>query len=88
MADDPDTNAPASPRRQGKCPICGRPTQAATRPFCSPRCAEVDLARWLGGRYVIAGHADAEEDETVSADSISRRISQEQADNDDTPPRF
>ncbi len=35
------------------CPICNRPTEAAHRPFCSKRCADVDLARWLGGGYAI-----------------------------------
>jgi endogenous inhibitor of DNA gyrase (YacG/DUF329 family) len=37
----------------GKCPICGRPTEAAYRPFCSKRCADVDLSRWLGGVYRV-----------------------------------
>jgi len=36
------------------CPICRKPVQAAFRPFCSRRCADLDLARWLGGHYVIA----------------------------------
>ncbi|WP_232628362.1 DNA gyrase inhibitor YacG [Methylobacterium sp. Leaf118] len=35
------------------CPICGKPAQAETKPFCSPRCADVDLGRWLGERYAI-----------------------------------
>jgi uncharacterized protein len=35
------------------CPICGKPTVPATRPFCSRRCADVDLARWLGGTYRV-----------------------------------
>ncbi|MCM8738320.1 DNA gyrase inhibitor YacG [Azospirillum sp. A1-3] len=35
------------------CPICGRPSEPATRPFCSKRCADVDLSRWLGGVYRI-----------------------------------
>ena len=42
------------------CPICGRKTETAWRPFCSKRCADLDLARWLGGGYRIAGE-DAEE---------------------------
>jgi uncharacterized protein len=42
-----------------KCPICGKPMEAAYRPFCSKRCADVDLQRWLTGRYAIP----AEEDE-------------------------
>ncbi len=35
------------------CPICSRKTDPAHRPFCSKRCADVDLARWLGGGYAI-----------------------------------
>jgi endogenous inhibitor of DNA gyrase (YacG/DUF329 family) len=47
----------------GRCPICGAPAEAASRPFCSKRCADVDLARWLSGSYAIAGgQADADED--------------------------
>jgi endogenous inhibitor of DNA gyrase (YacG/DUF329 family) len=38
------------PRR---CPICGKPSVQRWRPFCSKRCADIDLHRWLGGRYVI-----------------------------------
>ena len=37
------------------CPICGKPTVEAYRPFCSKRCADVDLARWLRGDYAIPG---------------------------------
>lgn len=33
------------------CPICHRPTHADYRPFCSRRCADVDLARWFNGTY-------------------------------------
>lgn len=36
-----------------RCPICGRPTDRQTRPFCSKRCADVDLHRWLGGHYAV-----------------------------------
>ena len=35
------------------CPICGKPTVTEWRPFCSRRCADVDLARWLGEGYRI-----------------------------------
>jgi hypothetical protein len=38
-----------------RCPVCGEPSIHANRPFCSKRCADVDLARWLNGHYVIAG---------------------------------
>ena len=35
------------------CPICGRETRPEARPFCSKRCADVDLARWLNGQYAV-----------------------------------
>ena len=44
------------------CPICGKPSQQATLPFCSKRCRDVDLNRWLSGSYVIPGKPDAGED--------------------------
>jgi hypothetical protein len=50
--------APTSPSRP--CPICGKPAQAAYRPFCSKRCADVDLQRWLSGAYVIPGEPEEE----------------------------
>lgn len=47
----------------GKCPICAKPREPRYHPFCSKRCADIDLARWLGGAYVIAGgQQDADED--------------------------
>ncbi len=42
---------------QHPCPICGRPVDPATTPampFCSERCRQIDLARWLGERYRIS----------------------------------
>lgn len=35
------------------CPICGQPPDERYRPFCSARCADVDLHRWLGGVYRV-----------------------------------
>ena len=35
------------------CPICGTPSVRAHRPFCSARCRQVDLHRWLSGAYAI-----------------------------------
>jgi len=40
------------------CPICGKPAQQEYRPFCSKRCADVDLQRWLSGRYAIPAADD------------------------------
>lgn len=36
-----------------KCPICGKPPAADYRPFCSKRCADVDLQRWFSGAYAV-----------------------------------
>jgi len=43
-----------------KCAICGKPQDEKYRPFCSKRCADVDLGRWFSGRYAIP---TAEEDD-------------------------
>ncbi|MBM6594450.1 DNA gyrase inhibitor YacG [Microvirga pudoricolor] len=43
------------------CPICGKPSVAAYRPFCSKRCADVDLQRWFSGRYAIPAVEDDED---------------------------
>jgi uncharacterized protein len=42
------------------CPICGKPTVTDYRPFCSKRCADVDLQRWFTGSYTIPAE-EAEE---------------------------
>jgi endogenous inhibitor of DNA gyrase (YacG/DUF329 family) len=43
------------------CPICGQPSSRATWPFCSRRCADIDLNRWLSGAYAIPA-ADEDQD--------------------------
>jgi endogenous inhibitor of DNA gyrase (YacG/DUF329 family) len=54
--------------RGRRCPICGDKTEAAYRPFCSARCRDIDLARWLGGGYAIAGgEVEADEDGDATA---------------------
>jgi len=44
------------------CPVCQRPTDPKFRPFCSKRCADVDLGRWLTGRYAIPVEDEAVEE--------------------------
>ena len=39
----------------GLCPLCRRPTAHTYRPFCSKRCADIDLGRWLRGGYALPG---------------------------------
>jgi len=47
------------------CPICRKPTKPASRPFCSTRCANLDLGRWLGGDYVLPGTEEADPEEML-----------------------
>jgi uncharacterized protein len=50
------------------CPICGKPVGAQFRPFCSRRCADVDLNRWLSGVYAVPVVEDDEEDDRPRGD--------------------
>jgi len=52
------------------CPICRKPADPAYRPFCSRRCADVDLGKWLGGGYAIP--AESTEDLEEAAGEPSR----------------
>jgi endogenous inhibitor of DNA gyrase (YacG/DUF329 family) len=52
-----------SPKGSAKpCPICGKPAAEASRPFCSERCRDVDLNRWLSNSYAIPGAKDDDQD--------------------------
>jgi len=53
--------AAAAPKGKA-CPVCGKPAVEQYHPFCSKRCADVDLNRWLSGRYAIPGRAEEDED--------------------------
>ena len=75
--------APGAPAdRQLACPICGAPAAApavpggkSPRPFCSRRCADIDLGRWFQGRFAIPA-VDAADDsiiETLAAADLSDR---------------
>jgi len=46
-----------------KCPICGKPVQAEFRPFCSARCKQVDLNRWLSETYRVPDRPGTDDDE-------------------------
>ncbi len=55
--------------RRPPCSVCGNAGDDAWRPFCSKRCADIDLGRWLNGRYSFPGEpadipTEAEPDET------------------------
>jgi uncharacterized protein len=51
------------------CPICGKPAAFTTRPFCSKRCADVDLHHWLGGVYAIPAARESD----MEPDRLERR---------------
>jgi endogenous inhibitor of DNA gyrase (YacG/DUF329 family) len=44
------------------CPLCGKPVEQAFKPFCSKRCADIDLNRWLSGVYAVPVKEDEDED--------------------------
>ncbi len=58
------------------CPICSKPAQKPYSPFCSRRCADVDLSRWLKGSYAIPG-GRAGEDEQDSSNPPNTRENNE-----------
>jgi endogenous inhibitor of DNA gyrase (YacG/DUF329 family) len=58
-----------------KCPICGKPSETGFRPFCSKRCSDVDLQRWLSDRYVVPGGES--DDENPSENLLSEDFHRE-----------
>jgi len=48
------------PADRAKCAVCGKAQDVRFRPFCSKRCADVDLSKWLGGRYAIPAEEEPE----------------------------
>lgn len=54
-----DKVTPLRPKRP--CPECGKPSARETYPFCSTRCKDIDLNRWLKGAYVIPARDDEDE---------------------------
>jgi uncharacterized protein len=55
--------------RSKPCPVCGKPAVETFRPFCSRRCADVDLNRWLSGVYAVPVKEEEDEDGTAAAKS-------------------
>jgi uncharacterized protein len=60
MMPTPTTSPSLAPGKP--CPICGKPAIDEFRPFCSARCKDVDLHRWLSGSYVVPGKPEEDED--------------------------
>ena len=51
-----------------KCHLCGKPQDLKYRPFCSKRCADVDLNRWFSGHYAIPAAEEDEPDDEIPRD--------------------
>ncbi len=49
------------------CPMCDKKPDEKFRPFCSKRCADLDLGKWLTGAYAIPA-ADTDEEDSLSSD--------------------
>jgi endogenous inhibitor of DNA gyrase (YacG/DUF329 family) len=62
MPAKPKKDARAGKAAAKRCPICGKPATEASRPFCSERCRDVDLNRWLSNSYVIPAAKNDDED--------------------------
>ena len=61
-----------SPRKSDsrrRCPICGKPRVEEFKAFCSKACADIDLSRWLSGRYAIPAQENDETDSGQEGDS-------------------
>lgn len=59
------------------CPICEKPTDANYRPFCSKRCADIDLGKWLQGDYALPSN---------DPDDIEEALDEMERNSDQTPP--
>ena len=55
-----------SKRRNEGCPICKKPENSNLSPFCSKRCADLDLGKWLKGDYRIPTNEEADMDAEVA----------------------
>ncbi|KCV82099.1 hypothetical protein ATO10_09638 [Actibacterium atlanticum] len=49
------------------CPICQKDPVAKYRPFCSSRCADLDLAKWLNGSYSTPADDSQSLEEAIQA---------------------
>ena len=76
---------PPKKNRSAKCPVCAKPARAEHVPFCSARCRQIDLGRWLGGHYAIAAQGPAEyEDGVPRAGNDAGKQAGIDADNDNS----
>ena len=66
MRDKPELKVIQGKKKTASCPICTKPGLRPHIPFCSARCAQIDLGKWLNGDYAIPAH-EAEQDSNIEA---------------------
>ena len=66
MGDKPELKVIEGRKKTVPCPICTKPAIRPHTPFCSTRCAQIDLGKWLKGDYSIPAH-EAEQDSDIEA---------------------
>jgi uncharacterized protein len=69
MSADPGAPATRSPR---PCPVCGKPADPRWRPFCSKRCADIDLGRWFGDVYRIPVEDEEDRNDSPAGDESGK----------------
>lgn len=69
---DEHPNEPILARRRRRCPSCGKPMVMRYRPFCSGRCRDLDLGRWLDGAYAVPA-VEVDDDEDFSGEPPPER---------------
>ena len=70
-------------KKGGRCPICQDETDQAFRPFCSSRCADIDLGKWLTGSYAIPVTDESGDSEDDGSDAVASRPNTAQPRNPD-----
>lgn len=65
----PSNDNSSKTKPDGRCPICEAPTVETYAPFCSRRCADVDLHRWLTGNYAVPATEDDSDGAAETEDS-------------------
>ena len=63
MAESGPKNPTVIPLKRRSCPMCGRPAVARFRPFCSRRCADLDLGHWLNEDYRVPSDEEFDPEE-------------------------
>ena len=77
LSREKDSMSEQRPERRN-CPLCGKPSEERFRPFCSKRCADLDLGRWLKGDYAIPAREAPEGEEEAEQGGVDSEPTREQ----------